>query len=128
MATPTLPVTVSLEDLAHLKACLYGTSRFMEQVGFDVSFSEYFLASSLVGGCNTTSDMLWLLREKLGETAVDYVTRRAISLVPPDSDIASLVPRPVALIFERIVHYDKANGPAINDILRDVFDNGVPNT
>lgn len=132
-----IPVRTSLRELWSLDACGGGVERFIDQIGFDLPSEDFVLASSLVGGHNTIGDLLWLLERKLGKVALRHVANRASLLVQWDSylerglEIINCADKNI-LWYTRLVieNVTKLLGSdiKINDILRDVFDNGLPNT
>ncbi len=123
-----IPVRTSLFELSSLHACIGGTARFVEQVGINFPFNDFVLASSLVGGCNTIGDLLWLLKRKLGKAALAHVAYRASLLVHQtryvcaSTDLSS-VEEFLGFVIGIIMDFEP-----IYTILRDVFDNGLPNT
>lgn len=124
----SIPVRTCLFELSSLHACIGGTARFLEQVGINFPFSDFVLASSLVGGCNTMGDLLWLLDKKLGKAALAHVAYRASLLVHQTRYVCAATDLSSVEIFLEFVINTIGDREPIYTILRDVFDNGLPNT
>ena len=58
---------ITKQELIELDACTNGLTRFVEQTGNTDAEIE---VSTLIGGVNTTSDLLWLAGKKLEKTKI----------------------------------------------------------